>query len=289
MTRSRDARDGGDAARSMRSRRRRRGWSGWPGGGSGLSRDGELAAEEVRHRSRTFSVAIDADGMYVVRGRLEPEVGAVLMRAIEAASDALYRGEDGDARPRNRQRRADAAGLVAERALAGGFGKWCGGRAWRRRRRLRPWRGEWQPCGALPGRGPHGRRDADGARRDGTLRARRGAGQRGDIAAHGVRRRAGRDVSPGRRSGERGAADGAPSPRTSAARWRNGTAAAAIRGVRAASPRRTTSSTGPMGARPVWPTRCCSAGATIAWSTRAGRGWRWTVTARPRSSRARVR
>ena len=87
-----------------------------------LSRDGEIAAEEVRHRSRTFSVAIDADGMYVVRGRLEPEVGAVLMRAIEAASDALYRGEDGDARPRNRQRRADAAGLVAERALAAGFG-----------------------------------------------------------------------------------------------------------------------------------------------------------------------
>ena len=87
-----------------------------------LSRDGELAAEEVRHRSRTFSVAIDADGMYVVRGRLEPEVGAVLMRAIEAAGDALFRGEDGGARPRNRQRRADAAGLVAERALAAGFG-----------------------------------------------------------------------------------------------------------------------------------------------------------------------
>ena len=87
-----------------------------------LSRDGEIAAEEVRHRSRTFSVAIDADGMYVVRGRLEPEVGAVLMRAIEAASDALYRGEDADARPRNRQRRADAAGLVAERALVAGFG-----------------------------------------------------------------------------------------------------------------------------------------------------------------------
>ncbi|MYB98111.1 MAG: DUF222 domain-containing protein, partial [Gemmatimonadetes bacterium] len=32
-----------------------------------LSRDGELKAEEIRHRSRTFSVAIDADGMYVVR------------------------------------------------------------------------------------------------------------------------------------------------------------------------------------------------------------------------------
>ncbi len=92
-----------------------------------LSRDGELTAEEARHRSRTFSVAIDPDGMYVVRGRLEPEVGAMLMRAIEAASDALYRGEDGEARPRGRQRRADAAGLVAERALAVGFGGGCGG------------------------------------------------------------------------------------------------------------------------------------------------------------------
>ena len=93
-----------------------------------LSRDGELSVEEARNRSRTFSVTIDADGMYVLRGRLEPEVGAVLMRAIEAASDALYRGEDAEARPRGRQRRADAAGLVAERALAAGFGG-DGGRA----------------------------------------------------------------------------------------------------------------------------------------------------------------
>ena len=81
-----------------------------------LSRDGELTAEEARHQSRAFSVVIDGDGMYVMRGRLEPEVGAVLMRAIEAAGDALYRDENPDARPRSRQRRADAAGLVAERS-----------------------------------------------------------------------------------------------------------------------------------------------------------------------------
>ena len=122
-----------------------------------LSRDGELAAEEVRHQSRTFSVAIDADGMYVVRGRLEPEVGAVLMRAIEAASDALYRGEDGDARPRNRQRRADAAGLVAERALAAGFGGDETGDGTR----------EGDGCGAVGSGGGQG----DGARESG-----RGAG-----------------------------------------------------------------------------------------------------------------
>ena len=95
-----------------------------------LSREGELTAEEARHRSRTFSVFVDGDGMYVVKGRLEPEAGAVLMRAVEAASDALFRRERGagdahdasDARPAPKQRRADAVGLLAERALSAGFG-----------------------------------------------------------------------------------------------------------------------------------------------------------------------
>ena len=103
-----------------------------------LSRDAELTAEQARRRSRTFSVFVDGDGMYVVKGRLEPEVGAVLMRAVEAASDALFRREGdardaagsgsgvscegGDARPEPKQRRADAVGLLAERALAAGFG-----------------------------------------------------------------------------------------------------------------------------------------------------------------------
>ena len=41
-----------------------------------LSRDAELTAEQARRRSRTFSVFVDGDGMYVVKGRLEPEVGA---------------------------------------------------------------------------------------------------------------------------------------------------------------------------------------------------------------------
>ena len=94
-----------------------------------MSREGELAAEEVRHRNRTLSVFVDGDGMYVVKGRLEPEVGAMLKRAVEAASDALYRRESPDGArptsesPKPRQRRADAVGLVAERALAAGFGE----------------------------------------------------------------------------------------------------------------------------------------------------------------------
>ena len=112
------------------------------------NRADEAEWERERHRSRAFSVFPDEDGMYVVQGRLDPEVGALLMRAVEAAGDALYRerrwilDEAGDgahpaAHPAARpvapvvtldtgreaaQRRADAVGLLAERAMAAGFG-----------------------------------------------------------------------------------------------------------------------------------------------------------------------
>jgi len=49
--------------------------------------------DEERQRSRCFSIVPDLDGMYIVRGRLTPEQGAVLMRAIEAAGDVLFREE----------------------------------------------------------------------------------------------------------------------------------------------------------------------------------------------------
>ena len=59
--------------------------------------------------------------MFVVRGRLTPEVGAVVRRAIEAASDQLYQ-EAKEAEPQNIDspgcRQADALGLIAESALA---------------------------------------------------------------------------------------------------------------------------------------------------------------------------
>lgn len=103
---------------------------GWKQG----SRHGEVELERVRHQRRTFSVFPGDDGMYVVKGRLTPEVGALLMRAVEAAGDALYRegahgpgSEDAEAA----QRRADAIGLLAERALAAGFGGRRGTRAQR--------------------------------------------------------------------------------------------------------------------------------------------------------------
>jgi hypothetical protein len=91
-----------------------------------LSRADEAARERARHASRRFSVVPDEDGMYRVRGRLEPEVGALLMRALDAAGDALYR-EPAARELDPAQRRADAVGLLAERALAAGFGGGEGG------------------------------------------------------------------------------------------------------------------------------------------------------------------
>ena len=79
------------------------------------------AAEDDRrcHESRHLEVWVDDDGMLVVRGRLSPEVGAVVQRALEAASDRLYHDADDKAEVSVGQRRADALGLVAESALAG--------------------------------------------------------------------------------------------------------------------------------------------------------------------------
>jgi hypothetical protein len=89
----------------------------------GSRRDDETWERE-RHASRALSVFPDDDGMYVIRGRLTPEVGALLMRAIEAAGDALFRETCVPGRDAERdaaQRRADALGLLAERALTIGF------------------------------------------------------------------------------------------------------------------------------------------------------------------------
>ena len=78
------------------------------------------AAEDDRrrHESRHLEVWVDDDGMLVVRGRLSPEVGAVVQRALEAASDRLYHDAEDKAEVSVGQRRADALGLVAESALA---------------------------------------------------------------------------------------------------------------------------------------------------------------------------
>ena len=94
--------------------------------------------ERERHRARSLTLYADEDGMYVIRGRLDPEVGALLMRALKAAGETLYgrsggvgRSENGDLPSDSSevepltapQRRADAIGLLAERGLQAGLGE----------------------------------------------------------------------------------------------------------------------------------------------------------------------
>jgi len=78
-------------------------------------------AEALRHERRFLTVHPEEDGSWVIRGRLDPEVGALIQKALDWACDALFRGEDGgearEAGPSAEQRRADALGLLAERAL----------------------------------------------------------------------------------------------------------------------------------------------------------------------------
>ncbi len=90
-----------------------------------VDRIAEAEHDRRRHDQRHLETWVDDDGMLVVRGRLSPEVGAVVQRALEAASDRLYDDANGrsDAEAKSEevtvgQRRADALALVAESALA---------------------------------------------------------------------------------------------------------------------------------------------------------------------------
>ena len=86
-------------------------------------RQHEGREDRARRRHHSLSIYPDADGMFVVRGRLTPEVGAVVCRALDAASEQL-RQEAKDAETQNveeatpARRRADALGLLAESGLA---------------------------------------------------------------------------------------------------------------------------------------------------------------------------
>ena len=93
--------------------------------------EGAAAEEAQRHAGRFLRLHPDHDGSWTIRGRLDPEVGALLEKALEWAREALYQREPAagpDAVPAEsetveletslEQRLADALGLVAERALA---------------------------------------------------------------------------------------------------------------------------------------------------------------------------
>src|SRR5881628_3366695 len=93
-----------------------------------VDRQAEARETARRHAIRALHVYQDEDGMVVIRGRLAPEVGAVLVQALAAARETLYQrarsmdAEDGLAEtPTMAQQQADALALVAETALHHGI------------------------------------------------------------------------------------------------------------------------------------------------------------------------
>ena len=95
-----------------------------------MDRIAEARETERQHVSRELHVYQDGDGMMAVRGRLTPEVGALLVQALAAARETLYqqaRLRNGDVTdvsaetPTMGQQQADALALLAETALHHGL------------------------------------------------------------------------------------------------------------------------------------------------------------------------
>ena len=100
-----------------------------------VDRNAEARETALRHSRRALRVYQDEDGMVVVRGRLAPEAGAVLLQALAAARETLYQQQrqtfvdDVSAEtppleqqpPAFEQQQADALTLLAESALHHGI------------------------------------------------------------------------------------------------------------------------------------------------------------------------
>jgi 5-methylcytosine-specific restriction endonuclease McrA len=105
-----------------------------------VDRRAEAEESARQHATRALHVHQDDDGMIVIRGRLAPEVGALLLRALDAARETLYQqaraeGAATDAAtgatdpatdpaqepPTMAQQQADALALLAETALHHGL------------------------------------------------------------------------------------------------------------------------------------------------------------------------
>src|SRR2546422_5751167 len=98
-----------------------------------VDRRAEAREAKRRHARRALHVYHDEDGMVVLRGRLEPEVGALLLQAVAAARESLYQrtrerdrtatgfGNVSAETPTPAQQRADALALLAETALHHGL------------------------------------------------------------------------------------------------------------------------------------------------------------------------
>ena len=92
-----------------------------------VDRQAEAREAKLRHRNRAVYLFHEDDGTVVLRGRLEPEIGALLVKALDAAREALYPGgfTQSFTEPRDplgdpptpAQQRADALLLLAATAL----------------------------------------------------------------------------------------------------------------------------------------------------------------------------
>ena len=86
----------------------------------------ELSREAIQQRYQSLLYYTEADGSMVIRGRLPAEIGALFVRALEAAEDSLpiqktFRGNVfGRDRHRLRNRRVEALATLAESFLATG-------------------------------------------------------------------------------------------------------------------------------------------------------------------------
>jgi len=86
-----------------------------------VDRNAENRVAEERHKTRALYIYQDGDGMFVIRGRLTPEIGAVVRQALAAACDRMHAeahvNAPGQYVPSAGQRQADALGVIAEAAL----------------------------------------------------------------------------------------------------------------------------------------------------------------------------
>src|SRR5216117_3660632 len=90
-----------------------------------VDRKAEAREAARQHAGRALHVYPDEDGTVRIRGRLAPEVGALLMQALAAAREALYQRRADQAPeadpPTMEQQQADALALLAESALHHGI------------------------------------------------------------------------------------------------------------------------------------------------------------------------
>src|SRR5688500_844125 len=87
-----------------------------------MDRKAEIHDAEVQHKLRALHVYQDEDGTVTIRGRLAPEIGALLVKALDAAREALYQRTCATAEaPSMEQQQADALALLAETALHHGL------------------------------------------------------------------------------------------------------------------------------------------------------------------------